>query len=567
MRGNCSSNVDAPDDSMNLYDLSKLTTTPGIYESEMPQLHFHTDGRDLFVHPLREGRTVIGRSDRCDIALPGEAISRIHCVLERRTEGWWISDRSRHGVRVNGASVDRHLLADQDELSLGPYSARFSMQSEIALRTPTASTPLVTAVHEELVEVSESGFAACRTELRFTRGPQEGQVTLLQQPRTSLGGPGAGIELDETLPANAVLVRVVRGRAMIEPGQAPAFLAGVRVREITPAVVGEEVRVGAHGFIVNIVTVEQPSPEMHAFGEMVGSTASMRRLFGVMNRMAAHDHPVMLTGESGTGKELAARGLHECGLRADGPFIAINCAAIAQNLFESELFGHEKGSFTGATARQNGAFHNANGGTLFLDEIGELKLELQAKLLRTLESGEVKRVGSSASEYPDVRVICATNRDLPGMCKSGLFRDDLFFRLAVLTVMLPPLRDRVPDIRHLAVTLLERNHPGTVLSDEAALALEDYEWPGNIRELRNVLTRASVLGGPVITPSDLSFNPWAFDDDPRGGRAGTDKAERKTIIAALRANQGNRTRTARDLGMPRSSLLYKMSKYDIHIAS
>ncbi len=550
---------------MEPHEISKLTTPPGIYGAKMPQLHFHTRGRDLFVHPLRDGRTVIGRSDRCDIALPGEAISRVHCVLERRTEGWLLSDRSRHGVKVNGAPIERHLMADQDEITLGPYSARFSMRSETSLRTPTASTPLVTAVHEELVEVTQSGFAACRTELRFTRGPQEGKVVLLQQPRTSLGGPGANIELDETLPATSVMIRVVRGRAMVEPADAPAFLAGVRVREITPAVVGEELRVGQHGLVINTATIEQPSPEMHGFGEMVGTTESMRRFFGVLNRMAAHDHPVLLTGESGTGKELAARGLHECGLRAEGPFITINCASIAENLFESELFGHEKGSFTGATNRQNGAFHHANGGAIFLDEIGELKLELQAKLLRTLESGEVKRVGSSTAEYPDVRVICATNRDLPAMCRDRQFRDDLYFRLAVLTVRLPPLRDRVGDIRPLALTLLERNHPGTVLSDDAAAALEEYEWPGNIRELRNVLTRASVLGGPVITPSDLSFNPWAFDEPRQTKKQTAQDAERKTIIAALKANDGNRTRTARELGLPRSSLLYRMKKYGIHV--
>jgi transcriptional regulator with AAA-type ATPase domain len=550
---------------MNLNDLSKLTTPPAINGRAMPQLHFHSHGRDLFVHPLREGRTVIGRSDRCDIALPGEAISRVHCALERRTEGWWLYDRSRHGVRVNGLAVERHLLADQDEIVLGPYSARFSMQSERSLRSPTASTPLVSAVHEDLVEVTESGFAACRAELHFTRGPQEGRTILLQQPRTSLGGPGASLHLDDNLPANSVIVRVVRGRAMIEPADAPAFLSGVRVREITPAVVGEEVRVGQHGFAVNIATVEQASPEMHSFGEMVGTTPGMRRLFGVLNRMAAHDHPALLTGESGTGKELAAQGLHTCGLRSEGPFIAINCASIAESLFESELFGHIKGAFTGATQQQDGAFHHANGGTLFLDEIGELKLELQAKLLRALESGEVKRVGSSVAEYPDVRVVCATNRDLPAMCREGLFREDLYFRLAVLTVGLPPLRDRAEDIRHLATTLLERNHPGSVLANDAANALEHYEWPGNIRELRNVLTRATVLGGPVITPSDLSFNPWAFEDSPRAKKANAQDAERKTIIAALKEHGGNRTRAARDLGMPRSSLLYKMNKYGISV--
>jgi DNA-binding NtrC family response regulator len=293
----------------------------------------------------------------------------------------------------------------------------------------------------------------------------------------------------------------------------------------------------------------------------------MRRLFGILQRMAAHEAPVLLTGESGTGKELAARGLHEQGSRMDGPFVAVNCAAIAENLVESELFGHEKGAFTGATQRTDGAFQRAHGGTLFLDEIGEMRVDLQAKLLRALESGEVRRVGGSAPEFPDVRLVAATNRHLPNMVQQGAFREDLYFRLAVLTVRLPPLRERPDDIGALARALLVRNHKGARLSDSAAEALKGYEWPGNVRELRNVLTRAVVMGGDHIGAADLTFNPWAFEAAPEAppatGTSALRDRERELIADALRRCEGNRTHAARLLGIPRSSLLYRLKKLDL----
>ena len=279
---------------------------------------------------------------------------------------------------------------------------------------------------------------------------------------------------------------------------------------------------------------------------------------------------MLLTGESGTGKELAAQGLHDAGPRGEGPFVAINCAAVSDTLFESELFGHEKGSFTGATARSDGAFHRAGGGTLFLDEVGEMRLDLQAKLLRALESGEVRRVGASVAEYPDVRVVAATNRHLPQMVREGTFRQDLYYRLEVLTVRLPPLRERREDIPSIARALLLRNHPGARLSDDAVDALVRYDWPGNIRELRNVLTRAFVMAGGVIGRGDLTFNPWAFEDGAGAAPAtaafvpsASDEEERNAVLAALKEAGGNRTTAARILGIPRSSLLYKLKRLRI----
>jgi two-component system response regulator HydG len=538
-------------------------------EDDMPRLQFLEGGRELFLHLLRPGRTVIGRSDRCDISLPSESVSRIHCLIERRTEGWYVQDKSRNGTIVNGVAVgsgpnDRYLLSHGDELAIGCYHARFGLAADDDRDGTTTTSPVMAAVHEELVEVSELGVAANRAELTFTRGPETNRVVVLTSSRTTIGGPGADVMMAPDLPRNALRVRVVRGRVMLEPGEASAYLAGMRVREITPVLLGEEVRVGDHAFTVNVSTVEEVSEAVTGFGEMVGETEIMRRLFGTLMRIAAHDDAVLLTGDSGTGKEVAARALHDGGPRHDQPFVALNCASIAEGLFESELFGHEKGAFTGADRRQDGAFQQAAGGTLFLDEIGEMRMDVQSKLLRALESGEIRRVGASSPEFPDVRIVAATNRSLQEMVSEGTFRGDLYFRLAVLTVHLPALKDRRADIPTLARALLARNHPDARITDDAISALLEYNWPGNVRELRNVLTRAVVMGGPVISASTLVFHPWAFEGDrPSGFPKPGSHPEKDEILAVLKRNGGNRTRTARELGMPRSTLLYKLARYGV----
>ncbi len=543
--------------------ISKETTVrvhSGSDDPTMPHLQFRRGGKTLFIHPLRSGRTVIGRSDSCDVALPGDEISRIHCVIERRNDGWWITDRSRHGTRVNGTPIKRAQLSDGDTLVFGTFTSKFWFQGDESLTRPTGQTPMWQGQPEEIVDVLDHGVAMVQAQIRFIRGARTDELLRVKLARASLGGPGADIQLDDDLPARAAHVRVVRGRIMLAPGEVPMTLAGQRVREITPTLVGEEVRIGPHGFVIEVVTVEE-TKELDSFGHMVGSSLKMRHLFGQLSRVAVHEHPVLLTGESGTGKELAARGIHSRSTRSEEAFVAINCAAIASNLFESELFGHEKGAFTGADARQDGAFQRAAGGCLFLDEVGELKLEMQAKLLRALESGEVRRVGAKQAEYPDVRVVAATNRDLRTMVRDGTFREDLFFRLAVLTVWLPPVRERAEDVGLLAKTLLRRHHPGATISDAAIKELTSYNWPGNVREVRNVLTRAVVMHGPAITPDSLVFNPWSFEPEPEPQKHYDLGPE--AIQSALARHGNNRSRAARDLGIPRSSLLYRIRKYNL----
>ncbi|MEC7946734.1 MAG: sigma-54 dependent transcriptional regulator, partial [Myxococcota bacterium] len=303
------------------------------------------------------------------------------------------------------------------------------------------------------------------------------------------------------------------------------------------------------------------------FGALIGKTPVMQQLFGQLRRMAGHHYTVLVIGPSGTGKELIAQGIHAHSARAEGSFVALNCGAISDALFESELFGHEKGAFTGADRRRDGAFHEADGGTLFLDEVGELPEAAQAKLLRALETGEVRRVGSTKVSTPDVRIVAATNRDLAQEVAEGRFREDLFFRLAVLSVKVPPLRERLDDLAPLCGHLCGALDPSAHVTEEAMALLRRHAWPGNVRELRNVLTRAYVLGGPRIGKTALSFHRIPTPSlsstaapviaDVGGGLDGQERAFLQSVLAR---NGDNRSAAARELGIARSTLHYKMRR-------
>jgi len=241
---------------------------------------------------------------------------------------------------------------------------------------------------------------------------------------------------------------------------------------------------------------------------IVGDSPRMQAVFALIEKVAPANVSVLILGETGTGKELVARALHEHGRRKGKPFVAENCAAVPANLLESELFGHAKGSFTGAVRDRKGHFVSAHGGTVFLDEIGDMPLAMQSKLLRVLQDGEVRPVGSNEVRKVDVRIVAATNKDLAAMCAERRFREDLYFRLNVVSIELPPLRERAGDVRHLVRYLLREceREAGRELaiSEEALRALEDWSWPGNVRELENEVRRAAVLGTGTIEPQDLS---------------------------------------------------------------
>ncbi len=315
-------------------------------------------------------------------------------------------------------------------------------------------------------------------------------------------------------------------------------------------------------------------------GRLVAASPAMKKIDSLIDRIAGVASSVLITGESGTGKEVVARELHERSRRSDRPFIRVNCAAIPAQLLESELFGHEKGAFTGATKPKRGRFELANEGTIFLDEIGDLPLELQSKLLRVLQEKEFERVGGERTIRVDTRIIAATNRDLQRLVREGSFREDLYYRLDVLRIHIPPLRERKEDIpplveHFLAKAAEELNKPSLKARPGVISACLAYEWPGNVRELANAVERAAVLAeDDKLRVEDLGI-PVVEPAGSRAGRAGAGKAdleglaaklaeyERSLILAALKKHSWNRTKAAEELGMKRTSLLYRMEKLGI----
>lgn len=330
----------------------------------------------------------------------------------------------------------------------------------------------------------------------------------------------------------------------------------------------------------NILLREEWS-RRYGFPRIIGESESIKRAVSETQRVAQAETTVLLLGESGTGKELFARAIHHLSSRRDKPFVAINCAAIPESLIENELFGHERGAFTGASDRRLGKFELASSGTVFLDEIGELPLAAQGKLLRVIEEKVVDRIGGRAPIPVDVRVVAATNRDLKAAVENGGFRGDLFFRLAVFPLEIPPLREREKDIillaKHFAAQLgKELRGREATLSEEACAALRVHSWPGNVRELQNAIERACILSDTlVLEAKDLGLTNTAADDSEllksfdlsgtlsEAAQRALHLVERQKILQALEASNGNKMQTAENLGVSYKTLLTKLKDYDL----
>jgi len=410
-------------------------------------------------------------------------------------------------------------------------------------------------------------------------GAAEGLKRVFDTDRVRVGaGPGNDLQLTDPTVSSAHFEIAVaeRGFLLHDLGSTNGTtLGGVRIVEAylpseTELVAGE-VKLG---FKATQETVESPLSPQESFGGAVGKSPLMREIFAKVERVAKTDATVMVGGETGCGKEVIAFALYEASNRKDGPFVVVDCGAIAPTLIESELFGHEKGAFTGAIAQRKGAFERASGGTIFLDEVGELPLELQPKMLRALERREIQRVGGTGTTAVDVRIIAATNRDLRSMVAKGDFREDLYYRLAVVTLIIPPLRDRCEDIGLLVDCFLVQLGKSLIDLPEGAMQrFIDHDWPGNVRELKNAVERSVVLG-EVSTP-DYGLRAAPAADAPVSAEVdlSTPFKEQKAALVArfeqrytrqlLDSHKGNVSAAARQAGIDRMSLHKLINKYEI----
>jgi len=328
---------------------------------------------------------------------------------------------------------------------------------------------------------------------------------------------------------------------------------------------------------INVLDLEreyrqlQQLRQSETFEEMLGTSPQMQSVFAFIRKVAGTDVPALLLGESGTGKEMAAAAIHRCSRRKDGPFVAINCNAIPENLLESELFGHEKGAFTGAHVQRKGLLETAGGGTLFLDEIGELPAPIQVKLLRFLQEQRFQRVGGRQEIHVDTRLVAATNADLQHLIENGKFREDLYFRLAVVTIRLLPLRERGEDVLLLAREFLQRyaaqeSRKNLVFAPDALRAIELHSWPGNVRELQNRIRRAVIMAsGTRVSANDLELETGKFAAASGGPtlRQAREQVERDMIQQALKRHAGKITSAAAELGISRPTLYELMDKLGV----
>ncbi len=420
---------------------------------------------------------------------------------------------------------------------------------------------------EALEKLMSEPFSVLITDLKMPR--MDGFELLRRLPAENIQVPAIVLTAFGNIETAVSTMHELGAFWFLEKPIQPSVLRVLLERAITQARLTEETQ-----------RLQRQLSQTGSMGQMAGASANMRQIFSLVEQVAPSKAAVLITGESGTGKELVARALHSLSPRANGPFVALNCAAMPESLIESELFGHEKGAFTGAVERRAGCFELAQHGTLLLDEIGDMPLNTQAKLLRVLEDSRVRRLGGRTETVVDVRVVASTNKNLPEAIRANQFREDLFYRLNVFEILLPPLRDRLDDVPVLARALLEdlnRKH-GTQVIDIAPDAMDllrHHRWPGNVRELRNALERAVILAAdgivlarhlpPSVVPAAVreAVVTESASEEFLVLPSGTtiDDAERALVKRTLILTKGNKTRAAEVLGISLKTLFNKLKGY------
>ena len=547
---------------------------------------------------LGEGETHIGRSPASAIQLDDAGIALEHCVVQRFADGYRVLDRSPGtGTFVNGKRIGEHKLAPGDQVSVGETVLLYREEPTVQVSMPAPQALLRTCALQFLFRAlasSESPAVRNVVEAQLVRligdlAPVIGGAVLLGHDVDEVCAAGESRDPPDRL-ISELARRVWREGPIVDIATAyvavPLYVRGAMAGLIAACFPRtESAQLAEHANTLAAIAtlgamaletvreVERLKTEKTLLMErldaasqvsgILGTSPALQKLMQMVGRVAASDASVLLLGESGTGKEMVAHAIHRSSARSGRAFVAINCATLTETLLESELFGHEKGAFTGAAAQKKGKLEMADGGTVFLDEIGELAVPLQAKLLRVLQQREFERVGGTRTLTLDLRVIAATNRDLEAEVRSGAFREDLYHRLNVVALQLPPLRERSEDIPALAAHFLERSAARCGrrvrgISPEALTHLMAYPWPGNVRELENAIERAVVLGqSEVLLAEDL---PETVLDAPAPRLPGALQAsvtdvKRRLILRAWEESGGDYKSAAAKLSIHPNSLI------------
>jgi DNA-binding NtrC family response regulator/pSer/pThr/pTyr-binding forkhead associated (FHA) protein len=542
------------------------------------------------------GHLLFGRSRTANVQIESDRVSRLHAQFKRNGPVVTVEDvGSRNGTWVNGQLVQgERAMGSGDEVVVGPLTIVVSITSRVVARPRIESTRYL---DERLTAEVDRGQAYHRrfgiVMLRLDGAPEAAdeasdRICAVLRPMDVIAeyAPGLlAVVMPERDAAEAEdIARGLLERARPRGGAAldvAVGVAGFPEHGTTPGALIARALAALESVRGRPDLVGVPPAEAAPLlGEIVVGDSQMARVYELVRKVADHPITVLVAGETGVGKEVIASALHAASRRHDGPLVRLNCASMPETLLESELFGHEKGAFTGADRKKLGYFEAAHGGTLFLDEIGEMTPALQAKLLRVLEQRRITRVGGTDEIEVDVRVVCATHRDLEAESKKGTFRPDLFFRISAFTIFVPALRDRPAEIEMLAQHFIRQCAAQTqqripALTPAALAALRRHAWPGNVRELRNAIERAMVLhAAGVIGVEDLP-------DSIREGRAVAQVAtsatsltldgmrdqiadmERATIAAVLESCHGSQTEAAKQLGISRRTLIYRMEKHGL----
>ncbi|HQH80348.1 MAG TPA: sigma 54-interacting transcriptional regulator [bacterium] len=506
----------------------------------------------------------IGRSPNNTISLPDKSISRKHCSISFQKGKYKVENLSATASMNQAEGPKEFSISAGETIDIGRWSIEIleepSGAEDITISSPLEKTsvmsydPMRSVISSQKIEISAK-----------LSGKKLKKV--LQGSNFTFGSdPACDVTLADPYVSRKHCRLFIHGNAIkvIDLSSTNGTFYNEERLPVFSTSGSDSFRIGNSQIDYRLInTAEKIRPQIESrLGEMVGASREMRKLFTILKKVADAKCTICITGESGTGKELAAHEIHRIGQRPRAPFIPVNCGAIPKEIIESQLFGHERGSFTGAIERMIGFFEQANGGTLFLDEIGEMPLNLQTRMLRVLESGTLRRIGGKEDIAINCRIICATNRDLKKLVCTGSFREDLFFRLYVFPITIPPLRERKSDIPILASRILKSISGEEIkLSKEALKKLNDHDWPGNVRELKNTITRGVIsCNGCVIGEKDIHIIPIErhFSSYENIGAV-----EKGLIVSSLKENKNNISKTAKRLGMARSTLQQKIKRLGI----